>query len=68
MGERVHVVPQWEQHEESPDCWCEPLVSEEGMLVVHYALRCLHGQAHAYRDGECRRCGAKERGGLRWRE
>lgn len=38
--DRLHVVPQWEEHENSPDCWCEPTIAEDGNLVVHHAATC----------------------------
>lgn len=37
---RVHVIPDWERHEESVDCWCEPSISEGGRLITHHARRC----------------------------
>ena len=59
MTERVHVTPNWEQHEESPDCWCEPSLQVFGCaaLVVHHAMRCSDGRPHSYTLATCTRCG-----------
>lgn len=42
MSRPIHVTPTWEHHADSRDCWCEPTVKENGMLVVHHAKRCKH--------------------------
>jgi hypothetical protein len=46
MSDRVHVTPEWEKHDDSPDCWCEPSVTEGGRLVTHHARTCMDGGPH----------------------
>lgn len=37
-----HVYPTWESHDtdHGPDCWCEPTVEENGLLIIHHARTC----------------------------
>ena len=58
-----HVMPGWEYHEPSVDCWCEPrLVGDgaSGAVWSHDARVCNDGRSHQWsgRTGECIRCGA----------
>lgn len=61
MGEKQLIVPSWEKHELSADCFCEPTIESNGKLIIHHAKVCKGGERHQWRRGKCRTCGQRER-------
>lgn len=59
----IHVLPEWEDHIASFDCWCEPRVQlqPKGRIFIHDARTCSDGSSPHVFDGRlCLHCGQRK--------
>ena len=50
MNDDIHVTPEWQEHETSPSCWCQPIYEDQPLGGRVWLHRAAHDDPHRYTE------------------